>query len=255
MIITTEAVILRAIRYGDSSKIVTVFTRDHGRISVIAKGALGNKPRFGAALELMALSAIVYYHKESRDVQTLSHADAINTFRGLQSDGRRLVLGFAVIEYIHAVIHGGEQHRELFMLLVKTLGALDTATRNSVNILMRFLVDFCSELGFSLDTSHCTRCRVDLHDETATGAAMILAVNEGAFACPKCATKIPGTPVSSQIFKGLQWLRDVDFSSLETLTITPAGARETLRILHHYIASHVQDLRTIRSLELLDELS
>ncbi len=255
MIITSDAIILRAVRYGDTSKIVTALTREHGRVAVIAKGALGSKPRFGAALEPMAHSTLVYYFKESRDVQMLSQADVIEPFRRLQSDGRRLVLGFAVIEYAYLALHAGEHHPELYSLLLRTLRGIDTSEGQPGNMLLRYLVDFSDEMGFSLDMDHCARCRIDLTDERATSGPMSLALADGAFLCTPCARSVMGVELAPRLFKALRWLKSCEPERLEALSLTPVDLQAALRILHQYIASHIQEMRAIRSLELLDALT
>ena len=78
MIESTDAIVLRAIKYGDTSKIVTLYTRRFGKVAVIAKGARSAKSKFGSALEPMSLIQAVFYRKENREVQLLSQADLLH---------------------------------------------------------------------------------------------------------------------------------------------------------------------------------
>ncbi len=72
---STRAVVSKTMRMSNSSKLVTLITEKYGLIKVIAKGARRPKSKFGASLEPVTLSDCIYYHRESRDLQTLSSSE------------------------------------------------------------------------------------------------------------------------------------------------------------------------------------
>ncbi|MBL0176273.1 MAG: DNA repair protein RecO [Ignavibacteria bacterium] len=255
MIASTEAVILTSMRYGDTSKIVTAYTRQFGKLSVIAKGAAGAKSKFGAALEPLCHCQLVLYKKESRDLHFLSQADSICSFRGIQEHPDKLMPGFAMVEFVHATVHGEEEHEELFRLLLDGLSRLEHIPRNPVSALLRFLLDFSTAMGFSIDLEHCLHCRADLRAEESVQGRVTFSAPEGGFTCSACALAVSGTSVSAVAFKGLQWLSTAGGDALGLLGMPAHGAHESVRILHQYIASHIQGMRKIHSLDLLDQLS
>ena len=71
-ILKSEGVVLRRIKYSETSLILTFYTKDQGKISLIAKGARNPKSKFVGALEPATYASIVYYHKDSRELQLLS---------------------------------------------------------------------------------------------------------------------------------------------------------------------------------------
>ena len=71
MIVRTEAFVLKAVRFGETSMIYRLFTRDRGVVPVMAKGARRPKSRFGASLGTFHRLLVTYYQKEGREVQTL----------------------------------------------------------------------------------------------------------------------------------------------------------------------------------------
>ena len=75
MLISTNAIILKTIPYGDSSIISRIFTEDHGKITVIAKGVWRPRNTAGYLLEPMNHIQLQYYHKNSRDIQILKDAE------------------------------------------------------------------------------------------------------------------------------------------------------------------------------------
>lgn len=84
--VTTPAIILGALRYSDTSKIVRLATRDFGIRSALAKGALRPKSRFGASLQLLSEGQAQLYLKDTRDLQTLAAFDLSHLRVGLATD-------------------------------------------------------------------------------------------------------------------------------------------------------------------------
>jgi DNA repair protein RecO (recombination protein O) len=88
---TTRSLVLQAFPYSETSKVLRLFTLDHGIRSVMAKGALRPKSRYGGVLEPFTEGTATFYLKEGRDLHTLSGFDLL---RSRQALGRSLV-GFA----------------------------------------------------------------------------------------------------------------------------------------------------------------
>jgi DNA repair protein RecO (recombination protein O) len=90
-LVTTRALVLQAFPYSETSKVLRLFTLDQGLRSVMAKGALRPKSRYGGVLEPFTEGTATFYLKEGRDLHTLSGFDLL---RSRQALGRSLV-GFA----------------------------------------------------------------------------------------------------------------------------------------------------------------
>ena len=86
MLISTNAVVLKTIPFGESSIISRLFTKDHGKITVMAKGAWRPKNTTGPMLEPMNHISIQYYHKKSRQIQVLKDAHLVQQFFNIRSD-------------------------------------------------------------------------------------------------------------------------------------------------------------------------
>ncbi len=149
MILRTEAIVLRSIRYGESSRIATLFTRARGRMSVIAKGARRTRSRFGSALLPMSYVEVVAYCKSGRSLQTLSEASHLLRFPSLAKDLRKISIGMRVMELVGAVVQEEETNPGLFNLTLQTLQELSTATLRFENLLPFFELKLAAELGFA----------------------------------------------------------------------------------------------------------
>ena len=76
-LVRSEGVVLKTYPLGDTSRIVVAYTREHGLVRLVAKGARKTPSRFGFALEPLSRSRFVFYLKADRDLQLLSQADTL----------------------------------------------------------------------------------------------------------------------------------------------------------------------------------
>jgi DNA repair protein RecO (recombination protein O) len=127
-ILKTEAVVLKGWRLGETSRILSVFTRDHGKLKIVAKGALGPKSKFKGCLESLSHVGIVYYEKKTRELQLLSQVDLIDGHIHILGDLERTALAFAGSELVDKAVLLDEPIPQVFVLLTSYLSALDTET-------------------------------------------------------------------------------------------------------------------------------
>src|SRR5512132_282678 len=95
---TSEGIVLRIHALGDTSRIVTAYTRDQGLRKFVAKGARTLPSRFGFALEPLSRSRFVYYLKADRDLHLLSQAEVRDPYGSRLTDLARLAHAQGTIE-------------------------------------------------------------------------------------------------------------------------------------------------------------
>ncbi|MBN1448071.1 MAG: DNA repair protein RecO [Bacteroidetes bacterium] len=255
MIVKTEAIILRSMKYGETSRILTLYTRDFGRMSVIVKGARGEKNKFGASLDLMSRSAVVMYRKEHRELQLMTQADLLRQYRGIIDAPDRLMYGFAILEFLSATVHGEEAHEELYDILLQALEALDAERVRPVNVLLHYLLRLSEALGIGVDTQHCMRCRASFdHEDTLRGGTSF-SLSDGGFPCTDCAPAADSLVCAVETLRALSWLDRHEAARVHTLALSSHASQEGLNLLHRHIVTHVPDMRAIRSLPMLDIFS
>src|SRR5580765_3812181 len=113
-IVKTEAFVLKSFRYGDTSKIVTLYTKDLGKISAIVKGARNFKSRICGTLETMNYINAILYVKQNRELQLLSDAEYKNSFPNIISDYSKLESAFRIIDTLNQSIGEHEKNHPLF---------------------------------------------------------------------------------------------------------------------------------------------
>jgi DNA repair protein RecO (recombination protein O) len=149
MIIRTEAIVLHALDYGETSRIVSLMTRQQGRVSVMARGARRPKSVFGSALQPLSYTQVLYYYKSGRDLQTLKDATHAHRLRFLIDDMVKLSVGFRMIELVRALTEPGDPQPALFNALLHSLLHLDAATARAANVLPHFQLRLAGTLGFA----------------------------------------------------------------------------------------------------------
>ncbi len=164
MIERTDAIVLRSMKYRETSKIVTLYTRSFGKISVLAKGARQTKSKFGGALEPMSHIEVVLYKKAHRELHLLSNASIIHLNRELHRDFNRLTIGYAVIELLNTVMHDEEENEHVFTLSEHVLEELDSGTKNFLNLLFYYEIKLATLLGFGLIFDRCCKCGLPIEE-------------------------------------------------------------------------------------------
>lgn len=127
MITHTEAIIFRSVDYQESSKIVTMFTREHGKIALMVRSAKKPKSKFSGLIEIGNILDVVYYYKSSRSVQILSEASYSQKNKNLHSNFEKMATMTSAVELITQLLHDNEVNEPLFDFTKNMLTWLDTA--------------------------------------------------------------------------------------------------------------------------------
>src|SRR5699024_2909409 len=107
-------IILKSIDYGDSSKILTVFSREDGKIALIAHSAKKPKSKFSGLIEVGHILDMVYYMKKSRSVQILKEASFEEKTFNLRQNFEKMAISLSGLELIEQLLHENEVNKPLF---------------------------------------------------------------------------------------------------------------------------------------------
>lgn len=152
-VIKTEAFVLNNFCYGDSSKIVTLFTKDFGKLKAIVKGVRNYKSKMNGTLETMNYINAVIYIKNNRELQLISNAEHVKSFKNIFTDFRKLHAAYKIIELLNKTVAGQEKNISLFELLIRSYETLNSTPYNSFMIVLYFQIQLCSILGIGGDFS------------------------------------------------------------------------------------------------------
>lgn len=187
---TTEAIVLRTYRTGDTSKIAVLYTRRFGKVRVIAKGARSKKSRFGASLEPFTESLVVFYRKRERELQLLSASDTMHAFSRLRERPFLIGLACAVVESVDRLTTGEEEDAALYGTVRSCLAALEAAPTDAdaETEFWRGQLAILARLGYRWEVESCVGC-----GGPAYGSRIAFDPLEGTL-CAECARARPGLP-------------------------------------------------------------
>ena len=242
MIIRTDAVVLRTLDYSETSLIVQLLTRRHGRIAVMAKGARRPKSKFGATLQPMSYVQVVYYYKENRGLQTLTEAAYVQRFPNLTTDLERLTVGLRLVEFAHAVLEEGEQNAPALGLLLQALAFTDGApapaptgpTASPSNALPWLQLHFASLLGFAPDLD---RERLDALPDSGG----VLVLSTGAVAAKEEAS---GVSASRAALRAFAVFARAPLGTAGRMQLAREVRRETEALTDAFLRHHTERLPT-----------
>ena len=121
--VTTSAIILNRVDYGEADRILTLLTPDHGKLSLMAKGVRKIKSKLAGGIELFCISTVTFVEGRG-SVGTLVSTRLSHHFPRIVQDLDRTTLGYDLLKQIHKITedHPGPEY---FKLLSDALEALD----------------------------------------------------------------------------------------------------------------------------------
>jgi DNA repair protein RecO (recombination protein O) len=151
MIRQTEAIVLRARPFSDTSLVLTLYSQAFGRIGLMAKGVRTTKGRQRHALfQPTSVLQVVYYHKPGRELQLLSESNLAVPFQQLQVDALRIFYALATVEVFESCVREeAEANDALYNLLRTTLVDFDALEAGLYSQFVGYLLDLCTQLGFA----------------------------------------------------------------------------------------------------------
>ncbi len=243
-IVTTEAIVLSKLKYGDTSKIVTLYTKDFGKLSAIVKGGRDSKSKIGAVVDPMNHIQIVLYKKDTREIQIISSADLIDHFRLVKEDLNKLQYSQAVIELIKKLSVEHEANLRLFKGIVRILTLFNTSNEQPVITFGRFFIFFLAELGYEIQLDKCSVCgRANLE-------GMELSYNlDLGILCGSCRQNhLESITIGSELFTYMLCLK----TNKRIESLDDGIAEKAVVFMERYLKFHIPDFKGIESIQLFN---
>ena len=240
-LVSTRAVILQTFPYSDTSKILRFLSAELGVRSVVAKGAMRPKSRFGGLLEPFTEGQVEFFLKEGKDLHTLSGFDLL---RGRQGIGRNLAAFTGASLIAELILRYGteESHQELFESVTCALDELGGAEGEHAWRALAGVWHIVALLGYEPELGVCVVCGRMVPEEEPTR----FDVDAGGIACTSCRPR--GRiiePASRAAIRAM--VRGEDASG-------PPGDWSLHRaLLRAFLTSHLVSDRPLRSLDLFVE--
>ena len=231
-LVTTPAIVLSALRYSETSKIVRLATRDLGVQSAIAKGALRPRSRFGAALQVLSEGQAQLLVKEHRELHVLAGFELSHLPVRLAGDLARYATASALAEVILRFAPA-DPHPESFDALRAALSRLESVDAGELEPLgFRLMWQLVSVLGFAPALDACVRDGAALPAD----GGLPFSTREGGALCQSCAAQHGATRLPERARADLEALLGED-APLPVLDERHAESHR--RLLARYVRYHL----------------
>lgn len=177
----TDALVIRQADWSESSRVVTFFTREFGRISAVAKGAKRLKGPFEIALDLLTACRIVFIRKSSGGLDILTECQLISRFKPHERDLDSLYSGYYVAELLSELTEPDDPHPILYAEALSTLNHLAEGIFPRLTLL-RFELTVLREIGQLPAFDHCVACNQPITPESSYA----LWLSQGGIVCRNC---------------------------------------------------------------------
>lgn len=229
----TQAIVLRVVEFSESSCVVTLFTRDFGKLGALAKGARRPKSAFDAALDLLAICRIVLLPRSSEALALLTEARLERRFRLAGRSLPCLYAAYYVAELLSGLTHEHDPHPELFDAAVQTLVGLDQPGAAALPWVVRFELTSLQILGHLPSLEVCVECGGPVE---AT-ARVAFGLTAGGVLCPACRPRCRQVvTISGSTLRATQCFADRNSQAWQRLRLDARTRAELRGVLGQYVA-------------------
>ncbi len=180
---------LRTHKLGEADRIVTMLTRQHGKVRAVAKGVRRTGSKFGARLEPFMVADVQLY--EGRSLDIITQAESLGSYGALITADYGSYTAASVMVETADKLTESEGSLQQYLLLVGALRSLSRQEHGSHLTLNSYLLRAVSMAGWAPSFQDCARCGA-LGELSAGGQHSAMVVQMGGIVCDECAA--PGSP-------------------------------------------------------------
>jgi len=142
-----EGIVLKRQNLGEADRILTVLSKEFGKISIRAPGVRRIKSRRSAHIELLNLSQLTLYSGSKTFMPIVTEAQALEDFSEIKKNLCKIGYAYYICELVNGLCADSQENRSVFFHLKATLSALNQ-TSNALDLVKKFEKDLLRELGF-----------------------------------------------------------------------------------------------------------
>lgn len=246
MHMTTAGIVLREVNYKESDKILTVLTRDAGKLTISARGCQRKNSPVAAVSQLLCYSEFTLY--EYRGRWSVREGEVLREFRWVRSDLDKLSLGAWFAELTEALTAEELPAPDILSLLLNALYALEELDRPLALVKGAFELKLMALAGYEPRLDSCAVCGSEPEEPR-------FHLNQGVLHCPGCRSAL-GAGISLPLDAGsLAAMRHVlygDSRKLFSFRLSPASLEKMGAASEAFVLSQLE--RGFRTLDFYKQL-
>ncbi len=242
---------LRRMDFGDYDLIITLFTLNSGKISVIAKSAKKSTKRFSGILELFSVLDVVCSTGRRKGLPVLQEATLKEPFSGIRTDIKKTAYASYWSELINKWMENDEKQTRLYYLFQHVLGELNLGHTPEEALSILFQMRFMAIAGLCPNLKYCGICKIGIDELRQIKIAFDL-IN-GSLVCNRCASGYSKKIyLSKGTIKQLLWIESMEIAKAARIRFAPQALRESLEFLELFVPYHLG--KEPRSLKFLRQI-
>ncbi|MEA3429537.1 MAG: DNA repair protein RecO, partial [Thermodesulfobacteriota bacterium] len=218
--------------------IVTFFTLNSGKVSVIAKSARKSIKRFSGILELFSVLDIVYSAGRKSGLSVLQEAALKHPFAGIRKDVIKMAYASYWAELINEWMEKGERQIQLYHLFQHVLCGLDLGQIPDRALSVQFQIRFMAMSGLCPGLNLCSICKLEL--EKMKKNEVVFDLKKGGLVCEKCVIESSRQiSLSKGTIKQLLWLKSGDLDKVSRIKFSSQALKEGLEFMEMFVPYHL----------------
>ena len=239
MLVTTEAIVLHALKYGETRVIVDVFTKTAGRVSMIASLPKTQKARLKKQyFQPMTLLEITYEEHQRAQLQKLKDARLLTAWSTIPFQADKLALALFSAEFLYYALRSEQQDELLFQFISDSMLWLDAASQGYANFHLVFLMRLSRFLGFYPNL-----------DDYRPGYVFDLRAGSFMGTAP-----LHNDFLSAGEAQRIQLLMRMNFPTMHLYRLSRHDRNRIVSVLLAYYRLHIPQFPELKSLQVLQEL-
>lgn len=243
---STQAIVLKRRDLRESSIIVTLFTKDFGKLTGLVKGIRSPKSRYLSRLDIFGLNRIVFYESQKKDIQLVTVCELENSFENLHKDLKLTAYASFFVELVDSVTEPFDKNQKIFNLLANSLSLLSKKVFPEKAFLI-FQIKLLELSGLSPLVSFCAYCNKRSFNYRFSFKA-------GGVICKNCFQKDPEAQIISRgALATIFHIANTGWLDAKRLNPSKKTSFEIIAILNKFIEYHLQ--KKFKSLQFLNKIT
>ncbi len=223
-----EGVVLRHSDWGEADRLLWLFTKEYGKMRVVAKGIRRARSRKAGHLEPFTRVNLLLAH--GRDIPLITQVETLEAYLPIREDFLRVTCAIYLLELLDRFTYEEGENRNTYNLLVDSLERLNQSYDQDL-VARYFEIRLLDYLGFRPQLIQCARCTAEIKPENQYFSSQL-----GGALCPKCGPLVSGSqPISMTALKYLRHYQRSNFSEATRAVLTPTLNHELEMIMQHYL--------------------
>lgn len=229
MLIRVEGIVIRAVDYGEGNRILSVLTKQAGKLSMMARGAKKVKSRFSAISQPFTYGEFVVFRSSPQALGTINAGEMIRSHQRLREELILSAYAAYLAEMTHRLVEDGERVEGLFDQLLAAFQALEDG-KDAAIITNIYEMNMLAVAGFMPQLDACVLCGGNSSELIAWSAS------QGGVVCRSCRVRDPqAMEAGPTVLKLLRLFQQVDLRRIGNINISPANKMQLSHLIRSYM--------------------